>query len=525
MSSPVATEQAPQAPPARLGWFTTLTVLVLGAGIALAAVLWQFTHQAGVTMLAVMLVCCAAPWLVVVTKTHRALDWILAGTVLIVLGAYLTHRWDALRILRLDFGLDQVVTNLARVMAPAGLSAVGVGLVLGGIALRTGDRVLASLATVYAVVLSGGYGLALIAGALNPLLYRGGEAMRPLAAAGVLVALATTLVPAAVVVRRASTVKKPGTERDIPRGPARNLLGTGATRPAVLLTVLALAAGGGFWTYQRLGSRITPADLFPDPGLAACVAQNLDLDDANGKATERQLNSLFSLDCNGNTATGGIVRSLTGLEHLPNLGTLDLQSNEISDLTPLAKAPGLTGLRLTNNQVQDLTPLTALTQLRSLGLSHNQVRDLYPLAGLTSLTDLGLSSNRITDLSPLSTLTQMTELDAGENGITDVTPLASATSLGRLTLRGNQVSDVRALTALPSLRMLDIANNRMTRANSLERLPTVDELWLGGNPVTDLRPLTRMPKLLGVDLEGSDPARLTGVDELREKNVYVGGFA
>jgi hypothetical protein len=34
-----------------------------------------------------------------------------------------------------------------------------------------------------------------------------------------------------------------------------------------------------------------------------------------------------------------------------------------------------------------------------------------------------------------------------------------------------------------------------------------------------------MPALQGVDLEGSDPSRLTGIQKLRADGIYVGGLA
>ena len=43
--------------------------------------------------------------------------------------------------------------------------------------------------------------------------------------------------------------------------------------------------------------------------------------------------------------------------------------------------------------------------------------------------------------------------------------------------------------------------------------------------MNDIRPLLAMPSLIGVDLEGTDPAAVVGIDELRARSVYVGGLA
>lgn len=61
-------------------------------------------------------------------------------------------------------------------------------------------------------------------------------------------------------------------------------------------------------------------------------------------------------------------------------------------------------------------------------------------------------------------------------------------------------------------------------AVALRALGSLEELWLGGNPVTDLTPLLGLASLTGIDLEGIDP-HTSGVDQLRQHGVYVGGLA
>jgi Leucine-rich repeat (LRR) protein len=81
------------------------------------------------------------------------------------------------------------------------------------------------------------------------------------------------------------------------------------------------------------------------------------------------------------------------------------------------------------------------------------------------------------------------------------------------------------LQALPTLTTLDVSGNRISDAATVAGCPAVDELWIGGNPLTDVRPLRYMHALAGVDLSESDPTRLTGVEALRAKGVFVGGLA
>ena len=89
-----------------------------------------------------------------------------------------------------------------------------------------------------------------------------------------------------------------------------------------------------------------------------------------------------------------------------------LSGNEISDLTDLPAFPNLASLELNRNQITDLTPLgnlTAPTKLTFLSLSDNQISNIKPLARFTGLTQLFLSVNNIRDLTPLENLTNLEE--------------------------------------------------------------------------------------------------------------------
>ncbi|HST86011.1 MAG TPA: leucine-rich repeat domain-containing protein [Kineosporiaceae bacterium] len=171
--------------------------------------------------------------------------------------------------------------------------------------------------------------------------------------------------------------------------------------------------------------------------------------------------------------------------------------------------------------------LAGLTELSCLGSDNpdQQVHSLEGLQHLTNLITLELSGNAVQELSPLSGLLRLQKLDLSDNRITKVTPLSGALALDRLTLSDNRISDPRPLQSLPELTMLNIAGNRITDASRLIRCPKVDELWIGSNPLTDVAPLLLMPSLLGVDLAGLDQARVTGVEKLQDKGVYVGGMA
>lgn len=72
------------------------------------------------------------------------------------------------------------------------------------------------------------------------------------------------------------------------------------------------------------------------------------------------------------------LRSLDGLEHLPNLNTLNVSSNSLSGLQELQACPELSTLVAERNHLSTaagLQPLLQCTSLHTLDLQHNDIED------------------------------------------------------------------------------------------------------------------------------------------------------
>jgi internalin A len=447
---------------------------------------------------------------------------VVAGIVIVGVGVATTVSTDALHLFRLDFPLTQVATNAATVLAPLGLAVVGAVLVVAGLAALLRDRLLGAIAAAITVVTALLYSIALLGLAVQPLAYRGGSVQSVPIVTAVVVGVAALLL---VVVATRWWSLPAGTRGPRPDAPAvASVSGRRAARWTLVGAIVLVGAGAGWAGYSQVGSRLELAELFPDPALAACVRSAVG-GTSSEPVSERELNSVFHLECNGDPSQRGVITALDGLDHLPNLVDLDLSGNDVNDLSGLAQAPQLTRLTLTNNAVRDLSPLAGLAALQELGLSGNEVTDIAPLAGLTQLRFLGLSGNAVTDLGPLASLAALTELDVSDNQVADVTPLAGLSHLDKLRLGRNLVADPSALQALPALTSVDVSGNRIRDAAMLAGCRAVEELSIGGNPLTDVGPLRDMPALEGVDLSESDSHRLTGVEALRAKGIFVGGLA
>ncbi|MCL2088743.1 MAG: leucine-rich repeat domain-containing protein [Oscillospiraceae bacterium] len=200
----------------------------------------------------------------------------------------------------------------------------------------------------------------------------------------------------------------------------------------------------------------TIADVFPDPGLAAAVAEELGRG-VNSIVSASELGSITYLwDGNRN------IESIEGVQYFTGLEYLYLENNQISNITPLAGLTNLQELELYNNQISDIAPLAGLTGLEWLSLYNNQISDITPLAGLTNLLDLVLPNNQISDVSPLAELTNLQELYLNYNQVYDITPIAGLTGLEWLNLSYNQINDISPLAELTNLRELNLSSQAIT---------------------------------------------------------------
>jgi Leucine-rich repeat (LRR) protein len=110
------------------------------------------------------------------------------------------------------------------------------------------------------------------------------------------------------------------------------------------------------------------------------------------------------------------------------LGFRDINDEQLREMVDSGQIPpNITSLSLRNNQITDISPLSGLTELRALDFMGNQITDISPLANLpylgTGLNGLYLNSNQITDISPLANFSNLRWLTLGGNPITDLTPL------------------------------------------------------------------------------------------------------
>lgn len=127
------------------------------------------------------------------------------------------------------------------------------------------------------------------------------------------------------------------------------------------------------------------AGVLLDASLQGCVNQVLNVSEQQNQ--QRDLESITLLAC-----PGAEIRTLAGIENLPNLEQLELSDNAITNLAPLASLKNLRVLSIRNNNIEDIRLFEDMPLLRFVSLQGNE---RIPCIQLDRLEDkLGNTLNR-----------------------------------------------------------------------------------------------------------------------------------
>lgn len=247
----------------------------------------------------------------------------------------------------------------------------------------------------------------------------------------------------------------------------------------------------------------------------------------SGQITQRDLDRVTNFKCNDMG-----VRSLNGIERMPNIKFLDLSKNSIKDLSPLLKLTQIYSLSINFNQISDLDVIKHLPQLERVYAYHNNIKKI-PDISKTKITHLALFSNpledisgvqnsktlkhlsvshspldhisalkdvknlesiagtytKISDLSPLKELTQLTKIEFGNAQISDLSPLRNLTRMEWISIGDNQINDLTPLRKMEDLEWLSLSNNEIISLKPLKNMVRLKTLWISGNSVKSLEGL------------------------------------
>jgi len=239
--------------------------------------------------------------------------------------------------------------------------------------------------------------------------------------------------------------------------------------------------------------------------LASVSCHDVDLSSAD-LAEFGKLPNLVSLSLSEN-----LLSDINILAGMHKLTTLSLFRNQIIDLRAFSNTSNLKYLELGKNQISDISALSKMSNLEALGLEDNLISDITPLSGMNNLTFLALEGNQITDINGLASMSKLTTLLLNTNKITNPLPLENLTELTTLELANNQIDDLSFLSSLTKLTSLNLSNNdsdpiegtMLSDISSLSNLTSLTKLDLSNNDIRDIHALSGVTKLTTLDLSNN----------------------
>jgi len=174
------------------------------------------------------------------------------------------------------------------------------------------------------------------------------------------------------------------------------------------------------------------------------------------------------------------IGDVAPLAELSSLAVVDLSHNQISELPVFRAAHALRRIDLNYNRLTNLSWLTVqhFPQLNTLAIAHNDLSDLGGLELIPSLRELSVRGNHIVDLQAIRSMQNLELLDAGENQLADISGISDMLQLRQLFLDGNRISKVDALRNLLRLEELSLENNTLGSVAPLAGLERLQRLNL-----------------------------------------------
>lgn len=257
--------------------------------------------------------------------------------------------------------------------------------------------------------------------------------------------------------------------------------------------------------YAYSASEVDERSTLIDPQLSSCVANNLDVSEA--EITASDMEKVTNLSCPNQK-----IKSIDGIQYATNLEELDLSNNQISDISPLSDLTTLKTLSLSTNEITSISPLTNLVNLNYLNLNNNQIDSLEAISNIKELTWLEFNNNNLQNISAIANLNKLEHLEFSNNQVSDISALKSLSNLKTLRMNSNQITDISVLLNLSTITILEMNNNQIKSLNGLENLADLNILFATDNQIKSVEALANNQRLSNLKLDNNRISSLTGLE-------------
>ncbi|XP_025419820.1 toll-like receptor Tollo [Sipha flava] len=258
-------------------------------------------------------------------------------------------------------------------------------------------------------------------------------------------------------------------------------------------------------------NKLTRIDQFTFDGLPSLNQLSLDNNQIQYIDPEALRNStdLEYLHLNGNK----LYDIPAVLNNVPNLKTLDLGYNQITDIfnTSFPAMSQLIGLKLLKNQISNVSKgvFDRLPELHLINLANNKIQKIEPgtFDNNTRLVAVRVDGNYLRDVGGLfSKLSNLVWLNISENFLEWFDYALIPTGLQWLDIHGNQITELGNHYELETqLTGFDASNNKLTEVTGSSIPDKVQNLYLSNNQISKIQSYAffKKPNLTQVDLTGN----------------------
>lgn len=223
------------------------------------------------------------------------------------------------------------------------------------------------------------------------------------------------------------------------------------------------------------------------------------------------------------TIEGGF-RVLPNLRDVPNLQSLDVRFNALTELPGLENLSNLTYLCAMENQLTELPKLDGLTNLEYLDVGYNQLTELSSLDELSNLKKLRVSFNPLTSLPQLDKLSGLQELWAYNCRLKELPELDGLSNLTDLKVSGNKLAALQADKLPKNLEEFDVGANQLTEVLGLGDLNKLTKLDVSQNQLTEVPELGGLSKLTYLNVSQNQLTELIGLEDLNNLSCLYAGY-
>lgn len=197
------------------------------------------------------------------------------------------------------------------------------------------------------------------------------------------------------------------------------------------------------------------------------------------------------------------IISLSPLDELSDLMTLDISGTSVDDISSLRSANKLKVLRANSTLIADISALKYDITLKEVEIANTIVDDLSVLESLKSLEKLNISNTLVNSLRDVKNCPELTILNAGGTKIVSLAPVQDLEHLVSLDVRNTVLRDLSPLMNMQTLQSVNISGTAVTNLQALAELQNLKEIYFSNTNIKDLTPLKGLRRLSKIYCDNS----------------------